>query len=67
MNNLESNSFDKNDMQKKVDVFVKLHEAMQEKLKIASYSELIQIRTLAPDKWFRIYCLKYFNIFEYFV
>ena len=39
MNNSESDSYDKNDMQKKVNVLVRLHEAMQEKLKTASYSE----------------------------
>ena len=51
LNNLESDSYDKNDMQKKVNVLVRLHEAMQEKLKTASYSEPIQILTLVPDKW----------------
>ena len=37
-------------MQKKVNVLVRLHEEMQEKLKTASYSEPIQILTLVPDK-----------------
>ena len=36
-------------MNEKVNDLVKLHEAMQEKLKTASYSEQIQI--LIPDKW----------------
>ena len=67
MNNLESDSYDKNDRQKKVNVFARLHEAMQEKLKTASYSEAIQILTLVIDKWSRMYCSKYFNIFEYLV
>ena len=67
MNNLESDSYDKNDRQKKVNVFDRLHEAMQEKLKTASYSEAIQILTLVIDKWSRMYCSKYFNIFEYLV
>ena len=49
MNNLESDSYDKNDMQKKVNVLVRLHEAMQEKLKTTSYSEPTQILTLVPD------------------
>ena len=40
---------------------------MQEKLKTASYSEQIQILTLVPDKWSRIYCSEYFNFFEYLV
>ena len=67
MNNLESDSYDKNDMQKKVNVLVRLHEAMQEKSKTASYSEPIQILTLVPNKWSRMYCSEYFNAFEYLV
>ena len=59
--------YDKNDMQEKLNVLVRLHEAMQEKLKTASYSEPIQILTLVPDKWSRMYCSEYFNIFEYLV
>ena len=36
-------------MQEKVNVLVRLHETMQEKLKAASYSELIESRlTLVP-------------------
>ena len=65
LNNSESDSYDKNDMQEKVNVLVRLHEAMQEKLKTASYSEPIQILTLVPDKWSRMHCSEYFNIFEY--
>ena len=49
MNNSESDSYDKNDMQEKVNVLVRLHETMQEKLKTASYSEQIQILTLVHD------------------
>ena len=41
LNNSESDSYDKNDMQEKVNVLVRLQEAMQEKLKTASYSEPI--------------------------
>ena len=41
---------------------VRLHVAMQEKLKTASYLELIQVLTLVPDKWSRMYCSEYFNI-----
>ena len=63
----ESDSYDKNDMKEKVNDLVRLHEAMQEKLKTASYSEQIQILTLVPDKWSRMYCLEYFNVFEYLV
>ena len=40
---------------------------MQEKLKTASYSDPIQIVTLVPDKWSRMYCSEYFNVFEYLV
>ena len=63
----ESDSYDKNDMKEKVNDLVRLHKAMQEKLKTASYSEQIQILTLVPDKWSRIYCSEYFNVFEYLV
>ena len=35
----ESDSYDKNDTKEKVNNLVRLHEAMQEKLKTASYSE----------------------------
>ena len=45
-NNSESDSYDKNDMQKKVNALVRLHEAVQEKLKTTSYSEPIQIFTM---------------------
>ena len=38
LNNSESDSCYKNDMQKKVNVLVRLQETMQEKLKMASYS-----------------------------
>ena len=67
MNNLEPDSYDKNDMQEKVNVLVRLHEAMREKLETASYSEPIQILILVPDKWSRMYYSEYFNIFEYLV
>ena len=53
-----------NDMKKKVNDLVRLHEVMQEKLKTASYSEQIQILTLVPDKWSRMNCSDYFNFFE---
>ena len=66
-NNLGSDSYDKNDMQKKSHVLVRLHEATQEKLKTASYSDPIQIVTLVPDKGSRMYCSECFNIFEYLV
>ena len=63
----ESDSYDKNDMKEKVNDLVRLHEAMQEKLKTASYSEQIQILTFVPNKWSRMYCSEYFNVFEYLV
>ena len=50
-----------------ISLLVRLHEAMQKKLKTASYSEPIQILTLVPNKWFRMYCSEYFKIFEYLV
>ena len=62
----ESDSYDRNDTKERSDL-VRLHKAMQEKLKLASYSEQIQILTLVPDKWSRMYCSEYFNVFEYFV
>ena len=46
-------------MKEKVNDLVRLHEATQEKLKTASYSEQIQILTLVPDKWSRMYCSEY--------
>ena len=41
----ETDSYDKNDMKEKVKNLVRLHKAMQEKLKTGSYSEQIQIYT----------------------
>ena len=61
----EFDSYDKNDMKEKVNDLVRLHEAMQEELKTASYSEQIQVLTLVPDKWSQMYCWEYFNVFEY--
>ena len=54
-------------MQKKVNVLVRLRQAMQEKSKTVSYSEPIQILTLVHDKWSRMYCSEYFYILEYLV
>ena len=71
LNNSESDSYDKNDIQKKVNVLVRLHEAMQKKkkkkIKTASYSKSIQILILIPDKWSRMYCSEYFKILEHLV
>ena len=54
-------------MKEKVNDLVRLHKAMQEKLKTTSYSEQIQILTLVPDKWSRMNCSEYFTVFEYLV
>ena len=64
LKDLELDSYDKDDMKEKMNDLVRLHEAMQEKLKTASYSEQIQVLTVVPNKWSRMYCSKYFNIFE---
>ena len=48
--NSEPDSYDKNDMKEKVNDLVRLHKVMQEKLKIASYSDQIKILTSVPDK-----------------
>ena len=63
----ESDSYDKKDMKEKVNDLIRLHEAMQEKLKTASCSEQIQILILVPNKWSQMYCSEYFNVFEYLV
>ena len=52
----ESDSYDKNDMKKKVNDLVRLDEAMQEEVETASYSKQIQILTLVPDKLSQMYC-----------
>ena len=63
----ESDSHDKNDMKENVNDLVRLYETIQEKLKTTSHSEQIEILTSVPDKWYRIYCSEYFNVFEYLV
>ena len=65
--NSECDSYDKNDMKEKVNALVRLKKAMQEKLKTATYSEQIRILTLVSDKWSRMYCSEYFDVFEYLV
>ena len=65
MNNSGSDSYDKNDMQEKVNVLVRLHETMQEKLKAVSRSEPIESLTLLPDKWSPMCYSEYFIKFEY--
>ena len=54
-------------MKEKLNDFVRFYKAIQEELKTASYSEQIQILTLVPDKWSRMYCSESFNVFEYLV
>ena len=63
----DSDSYDKNDMKEKANDLVRLHEAVPEKSKTASYSVQIQTFTLASDKWSHMYCSEYFNVFEYFL
>ena len=62
-----SDSYDKNKIKEKLNDLSRLHKAMHEKIKQASYSEQIQILALVPNKWSRMYCSKYFNVFEYLV
>ena len=59
----EPDSYDKNDMNEKVNELVRVHKAMEENLKIASYSEQIQILTLVPDNLHSMNCSEYFNAF----
>ena len=40
---------------------------MKEKLTTVTYSEKIEILTLAPDPWSRRYCAEHFNVSEYLV
>ena len=54
-------------MKEKMNGLVMLQKAMQEKLKTASYSVEMQILILVPEKWSQMYCLEYFNVFEYLV
>ena len=63
----QSDFYNKNDMKKKANDLIRLHEAMKEKLETVSYSEQIQILTLVPDKWSRMYCWQYFSVFEYLI
>ena len=67
MKDPRSDSYDKNNIKEKLNDLFRLHKAMQEKIKQASYSEQIQILALVPGKWSRMYCSEYFNVFEYLV
>ena len=57
--------FEESEAQSKAAELDRLHAAMREKLKIASYPEKIQILTLVPDKWSREYASKQFDVSEY--
>ena len=57
----DCDAYVKYDMKENVNDLIRLHEAMQEKLKTTSYLEQIQILTLIPDKWSQMYCSEYFN------
>ena len=61
----DSDSYDKNHMKEKVNDSIRLHKAMQEKLKTISYSEKTQTITLVPDKWSQMFRSEYFNVLEY--
>ena len=65
LENSEPDSFDKNDRKEKANELVRLHKAMQEKLKTPTFLETIKIFTLVPDKWSQKYCSECFNVFEY--
>ena len=54
-------------MKERVNDLARLHEAMREQLKTESYSEQIQIPILVSDKWSRVYCSEYLNVFKYLV
>ena len=59
--------FEDSDVQSKAAELERLHAAMREKLKIASYPEKIQILTLIPDKWSREYASKQFDVSVYLI
>ena len=54
-------------MKEEADELVRLYKAKEEKLNALSYSEIIEVLTLVPDKWFQKYCSEYFHAFEYLV
>ena len=63
LNDSKFDSYDKNNMKEKK-MLVRFHEEMLEKLKTASYSVEIQVLTLVPDKWSRMYCSEHFDVLE---
>ena len=46
----QSDSYDNNDIEERVNDLLRLHEELQKKLKTISYSEQIQILALVHDK-----------------
>ena len=68
MNDSEPDSYDKKWHVKESECFGKVAQGNAREIsKTASYSEPIQILTLVPDKWSRMYCSECFNILEYLV
>ena len=51
LQNSESDSYDKNDMEEKVNEQVRLEKVIEKKLKTTSYPEQIQILTLLLNNW----------------
>ena len=56
LKDLESDSYDENNMKEKVNDLARLNEAIQEKWKTVSFFEQIQILILVPDEWSQMYC-----------
>ena len=56
LKDLESDSYDENNMKEKVNDLARLNEAIQEKWKTISFFEQIQILILVPDEWSQMYC-----------
>ena len=65
LNNSEPDSYDKNDMQKKMPWLgcTRQCKKNQKHHHIRNESKFLMV----PDKWSRMYCSEYFNVLEYFV
>ena len=59
--------FEESDAQWKAAELERLHDAMREKLKTASYPEKIQILTLIPNKLLQEFASKQLNVSEYLI
>ena len=57
--------FEESEAQWKAAELERLHDAMREKLKTASYPEKIQILTLIPKNWSQEKASKQFDVSEY--